>query len=71
MNAPTEEQWREISSFASSISLHEGDLIRARRDRSIWGVVEAYKDLQQDLNHILLWLDGGQCAYTTEKGDKA
>lgn len=70
MNAPTEEQWRELSSFASSISLHEGDLWRAKRDRSIWGVVEAFQDLQQDVNNIRLWLDGGQCANTTEEGDK-
>lgn len=70
MNAPTEEQWRELSSFVSSISLHEGDLIRAIREKNNWNVIEAYEDLKQDLDNILLWIKGGQCANTTEKGDQ-
>lgn len=71
MNAPTEEQWRELSSFVSSIVLHEGDLYRAIREKDKWDVIEAYKDLQQDMNNILLWINGGQGANTTEEGDKA
>lgn len=70
MNNPTKEQWRELSAFSSSISLHHGDLMRAISDKEEWDVIQAYKDLQKDLDDILLWIKGGQAANITEKGDK-
>lgn len=71
MNSPTEEQWRELSSFVSSIALHEGDLYRAIREKDKWNVIAAYQYLRKDMDNILLWIKGGQCANTTRKGDKA
>ena len=65
-----EEQWRELSSFVSSFGHHEVDMIFAVRKRNKWDVIEAYKDLQQDMKNILLWINGEQEANTTEEGDK-
>lgn len=65
----SEQQMREVSSFMVSLNLHECDMRNALLNQDADAMEKAFKDMRGDLDHVDLWLHGGQCASISEHGN--